>query len=150
MLKKGLALEYVFLLVVFFVVVVVGIMIVEHFYRQSEKQIDVNIGADVSYMCIQLNESLISFQDFQDLLYGFMTGQCYGFQGAIKQGLTIDDIRRIVGSIDDSAQVIYIQECKLPQINSGNVYVNFSEIPANSNLYLTRKKINNSDILICG
>jgi len=149
MLKKGLALEYVFLLVIFSVTIVVGIMLVNHFYKQADEPIDIDIDSDFTYMCVQLNGTSITFQDFQDILYGFISDQCFDFHATTKQKITIDDIRRVANSIDNSYQVIQIQECKLPEVNSGNIYVTFSEISSDSNLYLTRKKINNSDILIC-
>jgi len=150
MLKKGLALQYIFLMFLFLVVIVVGVLIVKFFYTQSEKKINIDITADVRYMCIQLNDTQISFQDFQDILYGFMTDQCDEFYATTKENLNIDDIKRVAAVVDSSAQVIRINECKLPEVNSGNIFVNFSMINANSNLYLKRRKINNSDILICG
>ncbi len=134
----------------FFVVIVVGVFIVKFFYTQSEKKIDIDITADVKYMCIQLNDTQISFQDFQDILYGFMTDQCDEFYATTKENLNIDDIKRVAAVVDYSVQVIRINKCKLPEVNSGNIFVNFSVINANSNLYLKRRKINNSDILICG
>lgn len=150
MLKKGLALQYIFLMFLFLIVIIVGVFIVKFFYSQSEKKINIDITADVSYMCIQLNDTEISFRDFQDILYGFMTDQCDEFYGVITENLNIDDIKRIAAVVDNSVQVIHINECKLPEVNSGNIFVNFSMIKANSNLYLKRRKINNSDILICG
>lgn len=149
MLKKGLALEYMFLLAVFGVVVFVGTMLVKHFHEQADEPIDIDIDSDFTYMCTQLNDTVITFQDFQDILYGFMSDQCYEFYGTTKQKITIDDIKRVVNSVDESYQVIEIKECKLPEVNSGNIYLTFSEVSSNSNLYLRRKKTNNSDILIC-
>ena len=150
MLKKGLALQYIFLMFLFFIVIIVGVFIVKFFYSQSEKKINIDITADVSYMCIQLNDTEISFRDFQDILYGFMTDQCDEFYGVITENLNIDDIKRIAATVNPDVQIIHINECKLPEVNSGNIFVNFSMINANSNLYLKRRKINNSDILICG
>ena len=134
----------------FFIVIIVGVFIVKFFYSQSEKKINIDITADVSYMCIQLNDTEISFRDFQDILYGFMTDQCDEFYGVITENLNIDDIKRIAATVNPDVQIIHINECKLPEVNSGNIFVNFSMIKANSNLYLKRRKINNSDILICG
>ena len=134
----------------FFIVIIVGVFIVKFFYSQSEKKINIDITADVSYMCIQLNDTEISFRDFQDILYGFMTDQCDEFYGVITENLNIDDIKRIAATVNPDVQIIPITECKLPEVNSGNIFVNFSMIKANSNLYLKRRKINNSDILICG
>jgi len=150
MLKKGLALQYIFLMFLFFIVIIVGVFIVKFFYSQSEKKINIDITADVSYICIQLNDTEISFRDFQDILYGFMTDQCDEFYGVITENLNIDDIKRIAATVNPDVQIIHINECKLPEVNSGNIFVNFSMINANSNLYLKRRKINNSDILICG
>ncbi|OYT42638.1 MAG: hypothetical protein B6U88_03005 [Candidatus Aenigmarchaeota archaeon ex4484_56] len=150
MLKKGLALQYIFLMFLFFIVIIVGVFIVKFFYSQSEKKINIDITADVSYMCIQLNDTEISFRDFQDILYGFMTDQCDEFYGVITENLNIDDIKRIAATVNPDVQIIHINECKLPEVNSGNIFVNFSMIKENSNLYLKRRKINNSDILICG
>jgi len=62
MLKKGLALQYIFLMFLFFIVIIVGVFIVKFFYSQSEKKINIDITADVSYMCIQLNDTEISFR----------------------------------------------------------------------------------------
>ena len=101
----------------FFIVIFVGVFIVKFFYSQSEKKINIDITADVSYMCIQLNDTEISFRDFQDILYGFMTDQCDEFYGVITENLNIDDIKRIAATVNPDVQIIPITECKLPEVN---------------------------------
>lgn len=144
---KGLALKYPIMVILLMVFLIVGLGIVKHFYKPINNGVD-NFPPDVSYMCIQLNNTLIGFQDFQDILYGFLTDQCNGFQAEINQKVTISDIRRVTGEIDPSVQVILIDECRLPEVNSHTVYVNFTEIE--KNIYLSRREIMNSDVLICG
>lgn len=147
---KGIALEYVFLLFLFLLVVMIGIGIIKHFYRQVEnKPIKVDFPPNVEYVCLYLNDTKISFQDFQDVLYGFLTGRCNDFQAEVTERITFDDIERVVDVIDPSTQVIKVNECVLPGINAHNVYVNFTEIEEKRKIYLKGREIKNSDVLIC-
>jgi hypothetical protein len=100
-------------------------------------------------MCIQLNNTEINSQDFEDVMYGFLTGQCNNFSAKTSQRMTISDINRVVKYIDNSVEVIKIGECTLPSVKTHTVYLNFSEIEEGRNIYLVRKEIYNSDVLIC-
>jgi hypothetical protein len=147
---KGLALNYVFLLFIVLVFIVVAIGILRYFYEQTNvDQNDITHPIDVRYTCIQLNNTEISFQDFQDILYGFLTSQCNSLTAKMGQKITSSDISRAVKAIDKSVEVIKINECILPNVNSHTVYLNFSEIEEGRNIYLGRREIDNSDLLIC-
>jgi len=136
------------LIVLVFIVVSIGIL--RYFYGQTNiDQNNIIHPIDVRYTCIQLNNTEISFQDFQDILYGFLTGQCNGFSAKVDQSITLSDVNRAVKAIDKSVEVIKINECVLPNVNSHTVYLNFSEIEEGRNIYLGRREIDNSDLLIC-
>jgi hypothetical protein len=148
---KGLTLNYVFLLLIVLVFIVVAIGIIRYFYGQNKvDKDDIGYPIDVRYTCIQLNNTEISFQDFQDVLYGFITSQCNGFTAKTGQKMTFSDIDRAVKTIDRSIEVVKINECMLPSVNTHTVYVNFSEINEGRNIYLLRREIDSSDLLICG
>lgn len=147
---KGLALNYVFLLLIVLVFIVVAIAILRYFYGQINiDQDNIIQPIDVRYTCIQLNNTEINFQDFQDILYGFLTSQCNGFSAKVDQSITLSDVNRAVKAIDKSVEVIKINECVLPNVNSHTVYLNFSKVEEGRNIYLGRREIHNSDILIC-
>jgi len=147
---KGFAINYVFLVAIFLVVLVIGISIIRHFYTQGEsKELIPEPDFNATYLCIMLNNSEIDFQDFKDILYASLTGYCTDFYATTKEKITIDDIERVVASIDKSIQVIKINECLLPTTNSGNVYVSFNEVEKNHNIYLKGRPIKISDVLIC-
>ncbi|MDI6825839.1 MAG: hypothetical protein QMD36_01430 [Candidatus Aenigmarchaeota archaeon] len=148
---KGLALNYLFLLLIVVVFIVVGIGILRYFYGGTKlDQNEITYPMDVRYTCIQINNTEISFQDFQDVLYGFLTGQCNDFSAKTSQRMTLSDVNRAVKAIDSSVEVIKINECMLPSVNTHTVYLNFSEIEEGRNIYLARREIDDSDVLICG
>lgn len=146
---KGIALEYVMKVFLLVVIIIVVIGIVVHFYRQF-KTPSIDFPADVSYLCSQLDDTNISFQDFKDVLYGFLTGQCDDFHARTKERITIDDVETVVKAVDRSIPVVKIDSCKLPEVNSHTVYLNFTEVGKYENIYLGKRKIMNSDVLICG
>ena len=145
---KGLVLEYPVLILIVIVVIIVSIGIIRYFSEQVD--VDLNdLPSNAQYLCVQLNNTEIDFQDFRDILYAFLKGQCKDFYAETKQRVTIDDIKRFVNEIDPSIQVIQIGECILPTVNTYTVYVNSSEIERGRNIYLKGREIDNSDVLIC-
>jgi hypothetical protein len=148
---KGLTLNYIFLLLLVLVFIGVAIGIIMYFYGQNKvDKDDIVHPVDVKYTCVQLNNTKISFQDFQDILYGFITSQCNDFSAKTDQKITFSDIDRAVKSIDQSIEVVKINECRMPSVNTHTVYMNFSEVGEGRNIYLVRREIDNSDLLICG
>jgi hypothetical protein len=147
---RGLALNYLFLLLIAIVFIVVGVNILRYFYGKTRLNENLIHPIDISYTCTQLNNTEISFQEFKDILYGFLTSQCNDFFARMKQRMTLQDVNRAVKAIDPTVEVIKIDECMLPSVNSHTVYLNFSEIGEGQNIYLVRREIDNSDVLICG
>ena len=146
---KGLVLEYPILILIVIVVIIVSIGIIKYFSEQVDLDLN-DLPSNGQYLCVQLNNTEIDFENFQDILYLFLKGQCNDFYGKNKQKITIDDIKRYVNAIDSSIQVVQIDECILPKINTHTVYVNSSEIERGRNIYLKGREIDNSDVLICG
>jgi len=119
-------------------------------YFSEQVDLDLNdLPSNTQYLCVQLNNTEINFEDFKDILYVFLKGECNDFYAKTKQKITIDDIERVVNGIDPSIQVIQIAECSLPTVNTHSVYVNFSELESGRNIYLKGREIDNSDVLIC-
>ena len=148
MLKKGLALNYVFLTFLAIVVILVSVLMITNFSDNSKDNY-VDYNTDFEYVCIALNDTEISYSDFKDVFYGFLTNQCSEFNATIKTDITKEDIENILINTDENRQVILVNECTLPFVNSGNVFITTDSFSKNSNIYLTRKNIINSDILIC-
>ena len=146
---KGLVLKYPILILIVIVVIIVSIEILKYFSEQVDYPNDINFPSNAQYLCVQLNDTEIDFEDFQDVLYGFLKGQCNDFFAKTKQRINIDDIKRFINTMDSSIQVIQIDECILPKVNTHTVYVNFNEIERERNIYLKRREIDNSDVLIC-
>jgi len=96
-----------------------------------------------------MNESAIDFEEFKDILYGFLSEKCTDFYGTLNEGITIEDIKRLVTSWDSSMSVISINECRFPEINSHTVYTNFEEAEEGDAIQIKRKDVRDSDILIC-
>lgn len=146
---KGMALEYVFVILVGVVVFVVGVGIAKNILNPgSFPQTDHSV--DVRYACIQYNESEIGFENFKTLLYGFLTGQCKYFVGELREGATIDDMKRAVKEIDKTVNVILLSSCESPTINAHNLYVCCNEtLEKYKTFNITRKELKNSDVLIC-
>jgi hypothetical protein len=145
---KGIAIESIALYVLLFIVILVGIGLIKHFSKQaptSPKQPTYN----ATYYCVLMNETAIDFEEFKDILYGFLTEQCINFYGKTRERITIEDIRRIVKSWDSSMSVISINECRFPSVNSHTVYTNFEEIQEGKEIEIKRKNMQKSDILIC-
>lgn len=147
---KGLSIEYIAFIILFLLVIVIGIGIINNLYKKTPPP-ENNIVYNVTYKCILLNDTSINFDDFRDILYGFTTDQCNNFQAELTEKITFEDIVRIINNWSLSTPVIKMEECKLPNTNSHNIYVNFNsgEIKPNSKVYLKRREIKNSDILIC-
>ena len=147
---KGLALEYPVLIFIVIVVVIVAIGIIKHFSEQVDFSDGMDFPPNPQYLCAQLNNTEINFEDFQDVLYGFLKGKCNDFFGTTNEGININDIKSIVKIIDKSVKVVQTSECTMPNVNTHTVYVNFTGIEREGNIYLKRKEIDNSDVLICG
>ena len=125
-----------------------SIGIIKYFSEQVDLDLN-NFPSNTQYLCVQLNETEIDFEDFQDILYSFLKGECNDFYAKTNQRITYTDIKRFVNTIDSSIQIIQIDECILPTVNTHTVYVNFTEIEVEGNIYLKRREIDNSDVLIC-
>lgn len=123
--------------------------IIKYFSEQIDYPSDINFPSNAQYLCVQLNNTEIDFEDFQDILYIFLKGQCNDFYVKTKQGINVDDIKRALNVIDPSIQIIQVDECNLPTVNTYNVYVNFTGIERGRNIYLKGREIDNSDVLIC-
>lgn len=147
---KGISIEYVAFTILFLTVVAIGIGVINYFSKKTPIPPD-KIIYNVTSQCIVLNDTAISFSDFGDVFYGFMTNQCNDFQAKLTEKITFDDIVRLKNSWDESIPIVKIRECKLPDSNSHTIYVNFEtdEIRPNSKIYLKRREIKSSDVLIC-
>jgi len=146
---KGLVLEYPMLILIVIVVIIVSIGIIRYFSEGVDLDLN-DFPSNGQYLCVQLNNTEIDFEDFQDILYVFLKGGCKDFYAKTKQTINVNDIKRVVDVIDPSVQIIQIDECILPTVNTHTVYVNFTEIERGGNIYLKGREIDNSDVLICG
>ncbi|MEM5799559.1 MAG: hypothetical protein QXZ43_02755 [Candidatus Aenigmatarchaeota archaeon] len=144
---KGLSVEYVAFVIIFFFVVIVGIQIIKNIGTKSFNSREIKYNA--TYNCIMLNDTEINKDELSEIIYGFLTDQCDEFYFKSKNRLTISDLERIVFSIKNNIKIIKIEDCSFPPVNTDNFYVNFDIIKPGDKIYLNRKKIINSDILMC-
>ena len=142
MLKKGFELSYVFLLflALFFVVVMIAYMKNIYMHAKVPKEEPI---VDVRYACVNYDEESVDKEIFQTLLYGVLTGQCESLQVELTQTLTIEELENIVGK-----HAIKLEECKLPSVNTGSLYV-VCEETISGWVSIVGRGIKNSDVLIC-
>jgi hypothetical protein len=146
---KGIALGYVFTVVVLVVAIVVAVGIIMNFLNPGIIP-PANHVVDVRYACIQYNETKISFESFKILLYGFLTDQCKYFVGELRDTATTDDLVRVSKEIDENVNVILLSSCETPTTAAHNLYVCCSgNLEKDKTFNITRKEIKNSDVLIC-
>jgi len=147
---KGIALEYIFAVAIIAVVIVVSIGFITGLVK-PEFIPRIRLVSDVRYACAQHNGTQISFDNFKTVLYGFLTDQCSSFSAELKQGMTIDDIRRAAEETEEGMQVVQLNSCHFLGTNTHTVYVCCSDLfEAGKNINITRREIKNSDVLICG
>jgi hypothetical protein len=145
---KGLAVGYIFVIFVAIVLLVIFISIITNLFKFPIPS--VNYPIDVKYACSQYNGTEISIENLETVLYGFLTDQCNNFSGRLKQTITASDLRRIVDEIDKSVNIIILDICRLPTINSHTLYLCCDEILEEGKSFnTTRKEIKYSDVLIC-
>jgi hypothetical protein len=146
---RGMALEYPFVMLVAFVVIIVVIGIVATVLKGRFVPEDGN-PIDVRYACSNLNNSQISYDNFKTLIYGFFTEQCKNFVGELKETVTFEDMQRAVQEIDEKIKIVKISECSLPTVSARTLYVCCGEVlEKNKVINIIRKEIKNSDVLIC-
>jgi len=144
---KGFVLDYTAIILIAVVVMVVTISLITYYYRQMKlpnKEI-----VDVKYACYQYNDTAITIEDFKILLYGFLTGQCDSVSSTLSQPISFKDIENAAKEIDDKTIVIEAKRCQLPSVSSHSVLVCCGDIENKQNININRKKIDNSDVIIC-
>jgi len=147
---KGIALEYVFAIIVVVIVILISISLVINILK-PEWIPEFRVVTDVRYTCAQLNGSKITFEDFKTVLYGFLTDQCNNFSAELKQSINFDDIQRAVKDIEGKTEVIQLESCHFLKTNTQTVYTCCSDMfESGKKINITRREIKNSDVLICG
>ncbi|MEM5776907.1 MAG: hypothetical protein QXJ06_00470 [Candidatus Aenigmatarchaeota archaeon] len=144
---KGLSVEYVAFVIIFLFVVFVGIQLIKKVGREDYPNREIKYN--VTYSCIMLNYSTISKDELNDIIYGFLTDQCEDFYFRSKSKITVSDLEGVIFSIKNNVKIIKIESCNFPPVNTGTFYINFDVIKPGDKIYLNRKKIINSDILMC-
>jgi len=143
---KGLSVDYVAYAVIFVVVVLVGIQLIKNFSKPPQIKTP---RYNATYNCLRLNDTEIDKTDLKDIIYGFLNEQCKSFYATSLQRITAADVERLVHSLNKEIKFIRIQACEFPPVNSGNFYINFDVIERGEKIYLNRKNIINSDIIMC-
>ena len=144
---KGFALDYTVIVLVAVVVMVVTISLIMFYYRQMK--VENKEIMDVKYACYQYNDTSITLEDFKLLLYGFLTGQCDHVSSTLSQPISLGDITNAAHEIDDKVAVVEMNRCQFPSVNSHSVLVCCGNIEDKQIININRKKIDNSDVIIC-
>jgi len=146
---KGFVLKWPVKILIVFLIILVSILIFQNLLSELfVPPLDLHI--DAKYACVNYNNSKINQDKFEAVLYAFLTDQCNNFFANLEQGISFEDIERIIARIDESVIVIRIDSCKLPSVNSHSVYVCCSDfLEAGKAINITRREIKNSDVLIC-
>ncbi|MBU5690180.1 MAG: hypothetical protein QXM68_03480 [Candidatus Aenigmatarchaeota archaeon] len=139
-------LNYLFYSILFFVFVVVSILIIRNISK-SPNNLDYDIKSE--YFCNSINNTVITKKEFQDILTAFINGDCTEVIITAGEPIEKTDIQEMVREIDENIGVFEIKNCDLFSYNSGNIFANFTKIQIGEKIYLNRKQIMNSDILVC-
>ncbi|MEM5878580.1 MAG: hypothetical protein QXF12_06925 [Candidatus Aenigmatarchaeota archaeon] len=143
---KGFHLNYVFYAIIFVVFIYVSVLIIKNIAKPP-KNVDYSI--DSSYFCNNMNGATVSKGEFSDVLASFIIGNCKEVTVYVSEGLTFQDLKQMANQLDKDRNVLKIDECELFSINTGSIFANFDEAESNDKIYLNRKEILNSDILVC-
>jgi len=147
---KGIALEYVFIIVVMVVVILVSISIIVGVIK-PELLPEFRVVTDVRYACSEYNSTQITFENFKTVLYGFLTDQCNNFSAELRQDITFEDIKRAAKEVDRKIEVVQLSSCHFLGTNTHSVYTCCDDIfETGKKINITRREIKNSDVLICG
>lgn len=143
---KGFHLSYIFYIVLFIVFAYVSILLVKNIAKPPR---DIDYDIDSSYFCNSINEAVVSKSEFHDILASFVIGNCKEAYVYVSEGISFKEIQDMIYGLDKSRNVLKTQECEFFSVNTGNVFVSFDEAEPNDKIYLNRKEILNSDILVC-
>jgi len=144
---KGLAFDYSVIILVAVVVIVVTTSLIMVYYKQMKLPNKETV--DVKYACYQYNDTYITLEDFKLLLYGFLTGQCDYVSSTLSQPISFDDIKNAAHEIDDKVVVLETKRCQFLSVSSHSVLVCCGNIEDKQIININRKKIDNSDVIIC-
>ncbi len=145
---KGLALDYAFGFFLLLVFVGIASAIMISIFRQGEDKSSFVPVANATYLCEFLNGGEISYEDFKNVLYGFVTNQCFEFKGKAKERITFNDIQNFVRTISKERDVARVESCVSPEINTNTIYIGFDYVE-NKKISMASKRVLNNDILIC-
>lgn len=142
---KGLALKYPFILILTLIFIFATSSYLLKLFLKARVP-KTNYYADVKYACSIYNNGEVGMEELRTVIYGFLTEQCNEFSAKLKEDLDVEDIESIVGK-----KVVEIDECKLPKVNTGSVYVFTDDWTFNKGNFIEikRREIRNGDLLIC-
>lgn len=140
---KGLALKYVFSLIVAIVLIVVSINFILNFLKPIEAP-EPGITADMRYFCSRRNHTSIRKEELKLLLKAFLEGQCNYFVGKMAEDVSMRELEMMVNTL-----VLSKEDCSLPETATRTLFVS-GELRKGVSFNITRREIKNSDVLICG
>ncbi len=144
---KGFSLEYIFYVIIFLAFILVSISIIKNISNKPPEIKDITLNN--SYLCSYLNNTEIGKKDLEQIIYGFINGFCNNFYFSTKQPLSISEIESMIKKVNKDYNVIVIKSCDLTTINSKTIFVNFDYVEKGRKIYLYRREIIYSDILMC-
>ncbi|OGI14989.1 hypothetical protein A3K63_03120 [Candidatus Micrarchaeota archaeon RBG_16_49_10] len=142
---KGFETSYIFYMVLIVLFIFLGVGILWNFYKQ-EPPLPPPPIANVTYTCVNLNNTVITHEDLQDVLYGFLTDQCEYFQATVKDRVTFEDVKRMVKAIDGKREAFKISNCSAFETETGTVYVAFDYT---YDISIFRAGVERSNVLLC-
>lgn len=142
----GLALKQIFILFITLVFIVAMVSFILKIYKSWEI-LSIDGSVDVRYACVSYNNTKIGLEEFETILYGFMTNQCDDMFFELREEVMEKDVKKIAGEIN----VVKIEECKLPKVNTNTLYLVLDDDRFNTGkiVNITKREIKNSDVLIC-
>lgn len=144
---KGFSTEYIFYALIFMIFIIISVSIIKNisFKNYNFEEFKVNS----SYVCLYMNDTEIDKKDLEVVLYGFIKDSCNNFVFTLKQPLTKEDIEGIIKKIDKDYLLVTVKDCNLQTLNTKTIFINFEHLNAKQKIYLYKREISNSDILMC-
>lgn len=116
------------------------------FKYYSELKPPRGVEVDVSYACIQLNQSAVNTEQFKLLLYALLTGACNHTSIKLLQPLSTKELEGMAKEF--GSRLMSLQECKFPSVNSHSVYTCCDGV-LEGKIDMVRRPIINGDVLVC-
>jgi len=142
MLGKGLEMSYLALVLILLTFLVISFAYFQKLFSKTNVP-EYNVKADVRYTCVNSDGKVVDKETLATLLYGIASGQCKHLEVTVSTPLSFEELSSMAGK-----NAVKLNECKLPSVNTGSLYV-FCRERIEGKLTLEGRGFEGSDVLVC-